>query len=74
MKSSQGLYQSEKKSKNEGRIVLFVALLMFGGAIFMFGKSWYDKHQKSLSSVTEGPSLANLRFISTENILDRIKK
>ena len=74
MNSPQELHQSEKKVKNEGRVVLFVALLMFGGAVFMFGKSWYDKHQKDLGTTTEGSSLATLRFISTENILDRIKK
>lgn len=65
---------SRTEKKGEGRVVLLVALLMFGGAVFMLGKAWYEKHQKNAAAPTTETGLANLRFISAENILDRIKK
>ncbi len=54
--------------------MLLVALLMFSGAVFMLGKSWYEKRQKNINVTEDGAGLASLRFITAENILDRIKK
>jgi rhodanese-related sulfurtransferase len=68
------LRRPERKTAGEGRVVLLVAVLMFGGAIFMLGKAWYEKNYKNTIATEQGSGLADLRFISAENILDRIKK
>lgn len=60
--------------RGEGRVILFLALLMFGGAVFMLGKAWYEKRQDTNMAVSKESGLTDLRFISAENILDRIKK
>lgn len=74
MNPPSGSIFPEKKSRGEGRVVLLVALLMFGGAVLMLGKSWYEKHRGNTAGKETESGLANLRFISAENILDRIKK
>lgn len=74
MSSVPGRHVQTKSGRSEGRIVLLLALLMFGGALFMLGKAWYEKQQKSATGVSEESGLTGLRFISAENILDRIKK
>lgn len=60
--------------QGEGRVILFLAFLMFGGAVFMLGKAWYEKHRDTSTTVSSESGLTGLRFISAENILDRIKK
>ena len=74
MNVPQRMPHVERKTRSEGRIVLLVALLMFSGAVFMLGKSWYEKRQKNINVTEDGAGLASLRFITAENILDRIKK
>lgn len=61
-------------ARSEGRVILFLAFLMFGGAVFMLGKAWYEKQQETNMAVSKESGLTGLRFISAENILDRIKK
>lgn len=63
-----------KNGRHEGRVLFFLTLLMFGGAILMLGKAWYEKHRANQQTTPEESGLANLRFISAENILDRIRK
>lgn len=63
-----------QRGKSEGRVILFLAVLMFGGAVFMLGKAWYEKHRDTGTTVSDESGLTGLRFISAENILDRIKK
>jgi len=60
--------------RGEGRVILILAFLMFGGAVFMLGKAWYEKQQDATTIVSKESGLTGLRFISAENILDRIKK
>ncbi len=62
------------KAKGEGRVILLLAALMFGGALFMIGKAWYEKHQAATVVTSPEAGLVGLRFLSIENILDRIKK
>lgn len=66
--------ERSKARPGEGRVVLLLAVLMFGGALFMLGKAWYEKRQDSAAATSEEAGLTSLRFISAENILDRIKK
>lgn len=74
MSPSNERYESQKGGRGEGRVILFLAFLMFGGAVFMLGKAWYEKRQDAATSISQESGLTGLRFISAENILDRIKK
>jgi rhodanese-related sulfurtransferase len=47
---------------------------MLGGTAFMLGKTWYENRSAAKPAVNEESDLTALRFISTENILDRIKR
>ena len=62
------------RKRSEGGVVFLLAALMFGGAVFMLGRAWYEKHQASVGIQSEESGLTGLRFISAENILDRIRK
>ncbi len=74
MSLSSERHQLSKGGQSEGRVILFLAFLMFGGAVLMLGKAWYEKRQDAVSTVSQESGLTGLRFISAENILDRIKK
>lgn len=74
MSPSSERHESSRGSRGEGRVILFLAFLMFGGALFMLGKAWYEKRQDAAATVSQESGLTGLRFISAENILDRIKK
>ncbi len=63
-----------ESKRGEGRVVFLLAFLMFGAAVLMLGKAWYEKRQDANMLVSEESGLTGLRFISAENILDRIKK
>lgn len=66
-------FRSRRKASSEGRVVLLLAVLMFGGAIVMLGRTWYKNHQTNSTKTSETSGLTELRFISPENILERIK-
>lgn len=63
-----------EQGRNEGRVILALALLMFGGASYMLGKTWYthSKEQSAAERTAEG--LSNIRYMSPRNVLDRISK
>lgn len=63
-----------EQNRNEGRVILALALLMFGGAAYMLGKTWYahSKEQSAAEKAAEG--LSNIRYMSPKNVLDRISK
>ena len=63
-----------RKARGEGRVILLLALLMFGGALFMLGKVWYAKQTGPNETLSTESGLTDVHFISTENILDRIKR
>ncbi|MFZ1654978.1 MAG: rhodanese-like domain-containing protein [Candidatus Moraniibacteriota bacterium] len=60
--------------RSEGRVVLLLAALMFGGAAVMLGKLWYENRPASPTETSPSTTLTELRTISPENILDRIKR
>lgn len=63
-----------QSNRSEGRIVLFLALLMLGGAAFMLGKAWYTHSQEEKAAAEAASGLTTLRYMSPKNILDRIAK
>lgn len=67
-------FASYQKGKSEGRILLVLAGLMLGGTAFMLGKTWYENRSATKPAVSDESDLTALRFMSTENILDRIKR
>jgi|GEM_PF-1277083 len=61
-----------KRTGNDGKVILFLAFLMFGGALFMIGKTWYT-HSKRVTQGTQSESnLGDFRLISPENIQERM--
>ncbi len=60
--------------QSEGRIVLLLAFLMLGGAAVMLGKMWYENQPINPTETSPQVALTELRTISSENILDRIKR
>lgn len=62
------------RTRSDGKIVLILAALMVGGALFMLGKLWYTRSQEKAASIEEVSGLVNLRYLSPENIIDRLAK
>ncbi|MFA9261921.1 MAG: rhodanese-like domain-containing protein [Undibacterium sp.] len=63
-----------EQNRSEGRVILALALLMFGGAAYMLGKTWYNHSKEQSATELASEGLSNLRYMSPKNILDRIAK
>ena len=64
----------QERKNSEGRVILFLAVVMLGGALFMLGKKWYEHSQKNDAGAAQEEGLTELRYLSPQNILDRISK
>lgn len=63
-----------QKKRGDGKVVMFLTVLVFGGALFMLTKTWYQNRPPENSATGLEQGLTALRFMSPETVLDHIKK